>query len=786
MINPIEFDEICENFTLIDLDNPAEVADIKKRLLALSESDENEVLNDVLKSLELLNTPDGIEEFGNLLLEAQEKLRDLKFADKKSSSDVETTEEELKPEKSPSPAAIDTSCIEKSTSTPEKISEPPKKIDPEITEEAQIDSTDYTELFNQDLELVQTFCEEATEHLDTIDLKIIIWEKNPACPDCVNDIFRPFHTIKGVSSFLDLHDIQRVAHALEDLLDDARSGKMSYSENLSALIFKGVDYLKSMIQCIIQNIEREEFVCHSVPVAGFVKQIRSFPRQKDQTIPLETKEENPTIETISESEKSEKTTEISIPIEPEKNTSATIEQTPPAKSIEAQPANKTRPVKEPEKNTTTASKSPENKQPPASNPPKSSPVQTAVPKSVVGTEKTFANNKTRELIRSVKIDTAKLDALIDQVGELVISNNILTQYLSTQQITDKGFLAEISQLRRIVNSLQYSSLSLRMIPIASTFQKMNRVVRDLSVKLGKELELELIGENTEIDRNIVDELYEPLVHMIRNSCDHAIESTEERLQAGKKPQGKISLEAGHRDGCIQITLKDDGRGLDTQKIRNKAIASGLIHENEELTKDEIFRLILRPGFSTAENVTDVSGRGVGMDVVVRAIEKFRGKVEIQSEPGKGSAFSIKVPLTLAIIDGMIIKVGSQQFIIPTINIRESIQPGREDYNKTMGKGEMVTVRGNLIPLIRLHQIFSIPTPMTNPWDALIVVVEGDGKNYAILVDQLLGKQEIVIKSLGEKFQGLKGVAGGAILGNGHVGLILDVPQLVQLSEQSVF
>jgi two-component system chemotaxis sensor kinase CheA len=770
MINPIEFDEICENFTLIDLDNPAEVADIKKRLLALSESDENEVLNDVLKSLELLNTPDGIEEFGNLLLEAQEKLRDLKFADKKSSSpsDVETTEENTEPEQSPSPAIISTSFAEKSTSAPEKITEPPKKIEPEITEEAQIDSTDYTELFNQDLELVQTFCEEATEHLDTIDLKIIIWEKNPACPDCVNDIFRPFHTIKGVSSFLDLHDIQRVAHALEDLLDDARSGKISYSENLSALIFKGVDYLKSMIHCIIQNIGREDFICHSVPVAGFVKQIRSFPRQNELTKPPETKEKNPESETMTESEKPAKTIEASMPLEQEENISVAVEQALP------------------EKTAAPNLKAPESKHPPADTPQKNTPVQTAVPKSVVGTEKTFANNKTRELIRSVKIDTAKLDALIDQVGELVISNNILTQYLSTQQITDKGFLAEISQLRRIVNSLQYSSLSLRMIPIASTFQKMNRVVRDLSVKLGKELELELIGENTEIDRNIVDELYEPLVHMIRNSCDHAIESTEERLQAGKKPQGKISLEAGHRDGCIQITLKDDGRGLDTQKIRNKAIASGLIHENEELTKDEIFRLILRPGFSTAENVTDVSGRGVGMDVVVRAIEKFRGKVEIQSEPGKGSAFSIKVPLTLAIIDGMIIKVGSQQFIIPTINIRESIQPGREDYNKTMGKGEMVTVRGNLIPLIRLHQIFSIPTPMTNPWDALIVVVEGDGKNYAILVDQLLEKQEIVIKSLGEKFQGLKGVAGGAILGNGHVGLILDVPQLVQLSEQSVF
>jgi two-component system chemotaxis sensor kinase CheA len=310
---------------------------------------------------------------------------------------------------------------------------------------------------------------------------------------------------------------------------------------------------------------------------------------------------------------------------------------------------------------------------------------------------------------------------------------------------------------------------------------MVRLVRDLAKNSGKKVKLEMSGEDTEIDRNVVDELYEPMVHMIRNSVDHGIEMPEQRTKAGKNNSGVIHLMAYHQGGNIVVEISDDGRGLDKERIIAKAKENHLITDESKLSESDIYNLIFQPGFSTAKQVTGVSGRGVGMDVVKKAIEKLRGKVEINSRPGQGSTFIIRLPLTLAIIEGMMVRIGKERYVIPALSILESLRPAKEQYSTVEGKGEMILSRGNLIPLIRLNRIFNVACDYSNPWESLIMVVEHDGSRMCLLIDELLGKEEVVIKSMGETLKHIKGIAGGAILGDGRVGLILDMAGIWDLT-----
>nr|HPK19116.1 chemotaxis protein CheA [Syntrophales bacterium] len=321
-----------------------------------------------------------------------------------------------------------------------------------------------------------------------------------------------------------------------------------------------------------------------------------------------------------------------------------------------------------------------------------------------------------------------------------------------------------------------------MIPIKQTFQRMSRLVRDLSKNSGKLINVVTVGEDTEIDRNMVDEIYNPLVHMIRNAVDHGMEMPEDRIRAGKPERGTIKLKAFHRGGNIVIEISDDGRGLNREKIREKAIRNGLISPGDALTDQEVNRLILLPGFSTAEKITDISGRGVGMDVVKQAVEKLRGKMDIQSAEGKGTTFVTGFPLTMAIIDGMIVKVGGERYILPTVAIRQLIRPDRTAYNCIVGEAETINVMGRLLPLVRLHRLFDIEPVHANPWEATLVVMEGEKRSKCLLVDEILGKEEVVIKNLGEGLKRIKGVSGGAILGDGNVGLILDPEGLFEMAE----
>ena len=380
----------------------------------------------------------------------------------------------------------------------------------------------------------------------------------------------------------------------------------------------------------------------------------------------------------------------------------------------------------------------------------------------------------------VKLDTWKLDALIDLVGELVIAQSMVVQDPDVQGLESRNLARSLRQLGRTTSELQRNAMSLRMVPVRSAFQKMTRLVRDIAIQQKKEVQLVLEGEETELDRNIVEKLGDPLVHMIRNAVDHGIELPADRLAAGKPALGTVKLSASHQRGGILIRIQDDGKGLDAGRILAKAIERGLVEPNADLAESDIYNLIFMPGFSTAESITDLSGRGVGMDVVKRNIESLRGKVEIQSALGQGSTFHILLPLTLAIIDGLMVGVGADRYIIPTISVRESFRPRAGMINSVQERGELVMVRGRQTPVLRLGQFLGTETRAVVPEDGIIVVVESGDAMRAILVDELIGKQEVVIKSLGDTFQGQNLLAGAAVLGDGSVGLILDVDTIVKL------
>lgn len=381
---------------------------------------------------------------------------------------------------------------------------------------------------------------------------------------------------------------------------------------------------------------------------------------------------------------------------------------------------------------------------------------------------------------TVRVRTDRLDALINLVGELVIANAMLVQDEVVRDRQAAVLGRKVSQVNKITRELQAVGTSMRMVPLKNTFQKMARVVRDVGHKSGKPVRFISEGEDTEIDRSIVEALGDPLLHMIRNAVDHGLETPEGRAQAGKDQTGTVTLRAYHAAGSVVIELRDDGRGLDRNRILAKAVAAGLVEEGRELTDADIYRLIFAPGLSTADKVTDVSGRGVGMDVVARNIEALRGRVDIASTPGEGSVFSIHIPLTLAIMDGMLVRVGSERYLIPTTSIQQAFRATGEDLSTIAAQGEVVMFRDSLIPIVRLHRIFHLEGAISDPQQALLVVTEEEQGGFALMVDELLGQQQIVIKSLGNGLRQIPGISGSAILGDGRVGLILDLQAIARL------
>lgn len=388
---------------------------------------------------------------------------------------------------------------------------------------------------------------------------------------------------------------------------------------------------------------------------------------------------------------------------------------------------------------------------------------------------------------SIRVDINKIDSLINMVGELVITQSMLSMLGEDFSIGQLEKLRDgLNQMERHTRELQESVMQIRMRPISFTFNRFPRLVHDLSTQMGKRIELKLTGENTELDKTVIEKIGDPLVHLVRNCLDHGIETPAERIAAGKPETGTIELKAFHLGGNIVIEIHDDGRGIDPDRILRKAVDKGFIDEETKLSETEIYELIFQAGFSTAEKVSDVSGRGVGMDVVRRNINELGGFIEIESEIGRGSRFVIRLPLTLAILDGQTIAVGDEVYIVPLLSIVESIQVKPDMVNTVAGQGEACRLRGQYIPIIRLSDVFGVESCRTQKLtDGLLMVVEGEGRRCGLLVDELIGQQQVVIKSLEVNYQRVDGISGATILGDGSAALILDIPGIMRLANATL-
>ena len=577
-------------------------------------------------------------------------------------------------------------------------------------------------------ELLGEFYAEAVDHLQQIEAALLALDQEPGEPEALNSIFRSFHTFKGNAGFLGLVPMQALAHEVESLLDLARNRKLRLTAVIITEILRSRDALAMLTQQVAVALEKGQLPEEIVPVRHLIRAVKrlSVPdgaaaaAPLAEVIPLPTEAPAPF---------------VPPPAEPAAVLSPMPVMAPPALSREAAKANS---------NAIEAA---------------------ALGKSAVGNQ-------------TVRVNTEKLDSLMDVVGELVIVQSQLIETSRQSGGVGSALQRNVAQLARITKELQHTAMALRMIPIKPTFQKMERLARDLARDFGKKVSFTTSGEDTELDRTVVEEIGDPLVHMVRNALDHGLEASADRAAKGKAENGSLHLCAYHQGSNIELELQDDGRGIDPDKIYQKALEKGVIAPGAVMTREEIFALIFAPGFSTAEKVTAVSGRGVGMDVVKRNIDKLRGKIEITSEVGRGSTFKIKLPLTMAIIDGLVVRVGTDRFILPSTSVQRALRPTRESISTVHGQGEVLDLRGKFVPIHRLHHRFGLPGESVNPWDGIVVIVENAGKVTALLVDEMISKQEVVIKNLGAFMQNLPGVAGAAILGDGSIALILDPGSLL--------
>ncbi|EEJ8930847.1 chemotaxis protein CheA, partial [Salmonella enterica subsp. enterica serovar Mbandaka] len=384
---------------------------------------------------------------------------------------------------------------------------------------------------------------------------------------------------------------------------------------------------------------------------------------------------------------------------------------------------------------------------------------------------------------SIRVAVEKVDQLINLVGELVITQSMLAQRSNELDPVNHGdLITSMGQLQRNARDLQESVMSIRMMPMEYVFSRFPRLVRDLAGKLGKQVELTLVGSSTELDKSLIERIIDPLTHLVRNSLDHGIEMPEKRLEAGKNVVGNLILSAEHQGGNICIEVTDDGAGLNRERILAKAMSQGMA-VNENMTDDEVGMLIFAPGFSTAEQVTDVSGRGVGMDVVKRNIQEMGGHVEIQSKQGSGTTIRILLPLTLAILDGMSVRVAGEVFILPLNAVMESLQPREEDLHPLAGGERVLEVRGEYLPLVELWKVFDVDGAKTEATQGIVVILQSAGRRYALLVDQLIGQHQVVVKNLESNYRKVPGISAATILGDGSVALIVDVSALQGLNRE---
>lgn len=588
-----------------------------------------------------------------------------------------------------------------------------------------------------DLDLLDEFITEGNELVLNAEDSLLSLEIDPDDTDAIGTVFRAFHSMKGTAAFLELSLISEMGHYAESLLSRVRDREIRYSGGYADLALRALDMFKTLISSVQKALGGNPFF---------------KPEGYDELLSLLADPEKAGI-----SDKTDGSSDISLRTGDILVAQGKVEREEIEKFATA-PDDRPIGVKLIE----------------------SERVSVTDVAHAIRTQEQMKGGK-QEFESSIRVSTKRLDRLIDMVGELVIGHSMVAQDKVVVNGNHHDLLKKITHTNKIVRELQDISMSMRMIPLKSTFRKMARLVRDVARKVNKNVNFITEGEDTEIDRNMVDIINDPLVHMVRNAVDHGIEPPETRKKTGKPECGTVRLSAYHSAGNVVIEIKDDGKGLDREAILAKAAESGLVDDGTSLSDREVFNLIFEPGFSTAEAVTEVSGRGVGMDVVKKNLEALRGQAEIQSETGKGSVFKMSLPLTLAIIDGMVVRVGCEKYVIPTASIIRSIKPEPKDLSTVLNQGEILTLQGKIIPLFRLDTLFDIEGVEHDTRRELVVVIEDEDRQAGLFIDELIGRQQVVIKTLGETMRNIPGISGGAVMPNGRVGLILDVGGLVKLA-----
>lgn len=640
----------------------------------------------------------------------------------------------------------------------------------------------------------QTFFDEADELL--ADMEQHLLELDPLAPDIepLNAIFRAAHSIKGGAATFGFTVLQETTHLLENLLDGARRQEMSLSTEIINLFLETKDIMQEQLDAYKTSQKPDadsfEYICQALRQLALDAQQQDAPAAHPVTEPAVTVpaaseggmriclnglkpsevplmlEELGNLGEVKNPQQTENSLEVTLltsaseddisavlcfVLEPEQISFATPPQAevPPVAPAPSAPAAAAAPVVKPA---------------PAA-------VEAAKPRAK-------ASEST-----SIRVAVEKVDQLINLVGELVITQSMLAQRSGSLDPVNHGdLLNSMSQLERNARDLQESVMSIRMMPMEYVFSRFPRLVRDLAGKLNKQVELQLQGSSTELDKSLIERIIDPLTHLVRNSLDHGIEDPDTRVAAGKSAVGNLILSAEHQGGNICIEVTDDGAGLNREKILAKAASQGLA-VSDSMSDEDVGMLIFAPGFSTAEQVTDVSGRGVGMDVVKRNIQEMGGHVEIHSQAGKGTAIRILLPLTLAILDGMSVKVNDEVFILPLNAVMESLQPQAEDLHPLAGGERVLQVRGEYLPLVELFRVFKVAGAKTDATQGIVVILQSAGRRYALLVDQLVGQHQVVVKNLESNYRKVPGISAATILGDGSVALIVDVSALQTLNRE---
>ncbi len=668
------------------------------------------------------------------------------------------------------------------------------------------------------------FFDEMAEHLATMEESLLSLERSPDDHELLGSIFRAAHSIKGASGTFGFSQIAGFTHHLESLLDRMRDGQVRTGSDLVALLLRSADVLSVLLGAakdgaplpadleeVVQALERAQGAANQAaepPAAVEHHPVGHVPASREYQITFAPGADllrhgmDPLLllrdlaqlgELAAVSVDTTRVPHLAdlVPDECYFAWTVRLKTDKPLEEVQGvfifveDSSQVTIQQESSTLQTTSQGDAPGRGDRPASASPSDARPVTQSAASDASPARTMpAKSRTSEC-SSIRVSVEKVDDLINLVGELVIAQSMINEVLGQLASDNLPTVQEaLSAMNRSTRDLQERVMSVRMIPLASVFRRFPRLVHDLAADLGKQISVEISGEDTELDKQMTEQLGDPLTHLIRNAVDHGIELPADRLQAGKAAQGTIGLRAYHEGGNVVIEVSDNGRGLDRERIRQKAVALGLAAPDEQLNDEQVYSLIFAPGFSTAQRVTDVSGRGVGMDVVKRNLEALNGSVSIASTPGQGSTFRLRLPLTMAILDGLSVGLNGEIYILPLLSVVESFRPKSGDVKTVAGRGEVIVVRGKPVPMLRLHRAFHTAARAADPTQGLIVILEHQGKHLGLLVDELLGQMQVVMKSLEANYQKVEGLSGATILGDGQVAFILDVPGLARLARST--